>query len=56
MPLYRVELIRVIRVSVRRWEFEAKDEAEVRKLYQEAKKQKISGVIGYELSSITEIK
>lgn len=41
--------------SVRSWEIEAKNEAEVRRLYQEAVEQKIDNVRGYVIRSIKRI-
>lgn len=43
------------KVLVRTWEFEAKDEQEVRKLFAEAKQQGIEGVKGMRIRSIQEI-
>lgn len=42
--------------TVRSWEFEAKDEAEVRKLLKEAIAQNLPNVRGFNLRCITEIK
>jgi hypothetical protein len=44
-----------IPMRVRSWEFEAKDEAEVRRLLQEAQDQDIDNVRGFRLRSITQI-
>ena len=45
-----------ITMSIRSWEFEAKDEAEVRRLLDEAIAQNIPNVRGYRLRSIQEIR
>ena len=42
-------------VSVRAWEFEAKDEKEVRRLLDQAYKQDLPNVRGYKLRSITRL-
>jgi hypothetical protein len=42
-------------VRYRTFEFDAKDEAEVRRLYTEAQKQRLPNVVGFDLCSITEI-
>lgn len=39
-------------MSVREWEFEAKDEAEVRRLLDEARERDVAAVRGYSLRSI----
>lgn len=44
---------KTIEMSVRSWDFEAKDEAEVRKLLTDAQEQGIGNVRGYRLRSIT---
>lgn len=41
--------------TIRMWEFEAKDEVEVRKFYNEAKERNLPHVRGFELCSIEEI-
>lgn len=42
-------------MAIREWEFEAKDEAEVRRLLQEARDKGVPGVQGYSLRSIEQI-
>lgn len=44
-----------VRVNVREWEFEAKDEAHVRKFYNEAVAQDLDNVRGYHIRSIEKI-
>lgn len=41
--------------SVRMWEFEAKNEAEVRRLYEEAVEQNLPNVRGYTIRSIQRV-
>jgi hypothetical protein len=48
-----IDLSRTSRSLVRSWEFEAKDEAEVRRLFKEAQEQKLPNVVGFRLRSIT---
>lgn len=43
------------RVACRVWEFEAKDEAEVRKLFKEAQDQNLPNVRGFTLRSIERV-
>lgn len=42
--------------NYRIWEFEAADEAEVRRLYDEAKREDLPNVRGYSLASIEKLK
>jgi hypothetical protein len=42
------------RATYRQWEFEAKNEAEVRRWLKAAQKQRLANVLGFELESIEE--
>lgn len=44
-----------VRYNVREWEFEAANEAEVRSLFEEAKRLGVNNVAGYELCLIEEV-
>jgi hypothetical protein len=55
-PFRPISMNSKINTYVRVWEFEAKDEAEVRMYFEEAKKADLPNVKGYELKSIEQIK